>query len=726
MSWETTSKAGPVETGSMKVYKAPASGDQSIRSFYCTQTSSTFLPPPKKSNALTRAKTSSDSAGENSRDTTSTGLKVERFQSGYSDNYKPLFNNPSYDPVPHPLELPPYLQRQATVSRRLELEGDVFGSMTKTNFTKPPTPQPEVPVSVSMERTGYTRNAQSIFEDELKDADFKERSFMSSGPSPGSTMLPSMKLEAKKKNAIDAENDFKGPDRFSTTYRAFHTARPLPRGPKLASANEFVTDSILSIGSAEPSGFSRSVIPLSDHQASLKEAEKEEPSKEMIRALSRLPQLKEERAHRENPLIDDATYYEKHPEQAHNFTKKPPTISQLTYHKPPQVTGSEPVPESTEMTLSGYSLNQRPSLGYGFGSGELEEDYGMGHEALGMTQEEIRHVRETDPMEFEYLRNGTTMRSVYKVSYPGHSVGGRGDDELQSPPAMTRAFGTGSNGMRFASDAERKAYVGSMKARHLGIGTGNVLSATARSMGTTRESIPTLRKEHTGYSDNTAPSFRAREFRSEPLYLTPQQQTAAMVSKRLDYEGDVKTSIYKSDFKAPVKQKEERREFWNKTSIGRRSGSSDYNSDYTSGLGDTAAGARSFDTYSPPATAPSSYSSSYSSSSPPSSSSSRTRMMSTSQLSPALSERLALTMSRSGMKTSSQIGLGAASGLTPRSPLSSGLTTRSCHLESTMPQIKTKDASAIFTRPDDFIPSSVEIEKSGYTRSIGRNPILQN
>lgn len=51
------------------------------------------------------------------------------------------------------------------------------------------------------------------------------------------------------------------------------------------------------------------------------------------------------------------------------------------------------------------------------------------------------------------------------------------------------------------------------------------------------------------------------------LALTPKQQIQAMVSKRLDYEGDVKGTIYQTDYVAPQTMKEKRREFFKQTSI---------------------------------------------------------------------------------------------------------------------------------------------------------------
>ena len=41
----------------------------------------------------------------------------------------------------------------------------------------------------------------------------------------------------------------------------------------------------------------------------------------------------------------------------------------------------------------------------------------MGHEAESMTQQDIQKIRAQDPMEFEYLRIGNTLKSVSQLSY---------------------------------------------------------------------------------------------------------------------------------------------------------------------------------------------------------------------------------------------------------------------------------------------------------------------
>lgn len=410
MSWETSSKKGPVESASAKVVKPPAAGDPTIRSAYCTEVSSSYvkkdLPewarprkvPPGQVAATLRdiqpviptsaSQTTRSMKKEDNTLTTKSGEKIERFSSGYSTNIQPFRNGVAYDPIPHPLDLPPYLQRKALVSQRLELEGDVFGTMSQTSYTKPPIPEPSAPKSVAMELTGFAVNSKSGFEDDLKDADVAERDFQNTAVSPGSTMLPSMKLTAKKKNPLDAENDFRGPSRFSTTYNTYHKRFPMARGPNIHSANEFVTDSILSVGAPEPSGYSRSVVDLYAHQLSQKEAAQLEPSEEFIAQMDLGKSQKnkkgggkkggssddsEEGEGKPNPLIEDAAYYQTHPNITRNFRTVPPTISQLSYERPPQFSGNEAVPRNVFVEPTGATLAYNQSLGRTLGSGRKEE-----------------------------------------------------------------------------------------------------------------------------------------------------------------------------------------------------------------------------------------------------------------------------------------------------------------------------------------------------------------
>ena len=148
--WETSARSGPVESASKKVIaRAAKGGDPTIESPYCTEQSSSFckksLPdwarpravPPGQTAANPRDFTPNTTTGSGTSTMKSaSGMKVESYGTGFTTNRFPIYNETPYDPVPHPLTLPPNLQRQAQVSRRLELEGDVFGSMNSTTYTK--------------------------------------------------------------------------------------------------------------------------------------------------------------------------------------------------------------------------------------------------------------------------------------------------------------------------------------------------------------------------------------------------------------------------------------------------------------------------------------------------------------------------------------------------------------------------------------------------------------
>jgi hypothetical protein len=299
-------------------------------------------------------------------------------------------------------------------------------------------------------------------------------------------------------------------------------------------------------------------------------------------------------------------------------------------------------------------------------------------------------------MEFEYLRIGPKMQSVYTTSYTRYDTRPR-FGAADSPPDVSRrglgirtASSLGRSGP--LSDSDREALVGTMTARHRGLGCGHT--------------APTVRKEGSGYSKNVAPRMATREYHPEPLFLSPQQQTEAMVSKRLEYEGDIRSTIYQSDYVSPDDQRTQRREFFTNTAIGREipgtlslqasdelrllgprvqyGGSGRGSGGRTRTLGGG---------YPPTHTAFAASSDSFS------------------------SDAYGKVRATAPFITSTSIGLGAASPLTLLNEPKFQTAVRSMPISQ---------GPSIFTTPPDYIPPSVDMAKSGYTRSIGPNPILQD
>ncbi|KAK2962876.1 hypothetical protein BLNAU_2311 [Blattamonas nauphoetae] len=589
--WATSSRSGPIEKSGSSVAQPLAGGDHDIRSRWCTQSSSTYKwnkpmterklhhstahhtfpikrefrefkdeeEPFDQERSYTPVMSRSMKSANDTRGS-QTAPAIQRFSTGFSTNNPSHFKPPGYDPTPRPRALHPNLQQAAKVSRRLELEGDVFGSMSRTTYTKPPVPQPDAPEGVSMEPSGYSKNATCFYADELQRADREDTMKQRGGYSPAATMNAEMKLQAKKQNQIDAENDFRGPARFSTTYRAFHSKPVKSRGLTLTASNPYATETTqLAVGAPGDSGFSHSVVPLRSHTFSAEEAEAAQPSEEYIKQLHNLPKVEEEKTKQQNQLLDDALFYDKHPDQPRNFATKPPTISQLAFRRPPRATGSEAVPTDCRYDPTGYTLNQRPSLNKPLGSGALEDDGGMGHEFEALSAQQLARTRETDPMEYEYLRNGPKMQSVYRSSFVNHSQAANRERAMR-----TRQFGgTGGLGASTALyttappgsfEATREEKVGTMRDRHRGLGSGMT--------------IPNQVKEGSGFTSNNFPLYKTQVGKPEPVFLTPQQQTRALSSQKLDFEGDVRTTMYRSDFKSPQQQIRDKYNLMQNTSPG--------------------------------------------------------------------------------------------------------------------------------------------------------------
>ncbi|KAA6373110.1 MAG: hypothetical protein EZS28_031363 [Streblomastix strix] len=448
-----------------------------------------------------------------------------------------------------------------------------------------------IPRQAFIDDDGFTRNNYCGVANEFNKSDYADRDFMTSPVSPGASLLPAIKLEIKKKNPIQTENDFKGPSRLSTTYNTYHNEKILERAPHIRPANEYDQGIDLDIGPQEPSGFTHSVVELYEHRAVPKEMVAVEPSKEFVQHLKKLPHVAERRNKKTNPLVDDSAYYEKHPTQEKNFSSKPPTINKISYQNPPQFDGTEAVPRSVFIDESGYGVNYPPTLGRSLGSGAIEYDNGLGHEVEGVTPQSVKVVREKSPMEYEYLRLGPKLQSVYQVSYIDHhsphrpgaitkpSQTARKLDDydreremMKLTPASTREFTStinegrvvpqGGKGVNiFGGDtrqltvSERENIVGTLRDRHSGLGEGR--------------SVTNEFKEETGFTHNVLPVHSKIRWKPEPQYLSPEQQEKALVSKKLEYEGDVPTTIYKSDYVSPDDQKRQRREFLASTAIGR-------------------------------------------------------------------------------------------------------------------------------------------------------------
>ncbi|KAA6389328.1 MAG: hypothetical protein EZS28_015144 [Streblomastix strix] len=367
---------------------------------------------------------------------------------------------------------------------------------------------------------------------------------------------------------MKADNDLKGPSKFSTTYKTFHNVKPLERALQLHPINEYESDVQIDVGPLELTGFTHNIIQLYEHRAVPKEMVAVEPSSEFVEHLKKLPIVYMRRNKETNPLVDDSAYYEKYPNQEKNFNSKPPTIMKISYQNLPYFDGSEVVPRQVFMDKSGYSVNNMPAIGRPLGSGAYEFDNGLGHEVEGVTQQQVKLIRDKRPMEYEQLHLGRKIRSVYQTMYidplsphqPGsilrQSIMARRLDEydgnrditLQSP-ASTRVFqlsiidgrqipskGKGvellSGDTRLLTISERENIIGVMRDKHHGFSQGR--------------SVTNNFKEETGHSHNKG-----------------------LVSKRLEYEGDVPNTINKSDYISPDAQRTQRREYLANTAIGR-------------------------------------------------------------------------------------------------------------------------------------------------------------
>ncbi|KAA6369221.1 MAG: hypothetical protein EZS28_035253 [Streblomastix strix] len=316
-----------------------------------------------------------------------------------------------------------------------------------------------------------------------------------------------------------------------------------------------------------------------------------EPSSEFVEHLKKLPNVQMRRNKETNPLVDDSAYYEKYPNQEKNFNSKPPTIIKISYQNLPYFDGSEVVPRQVFMDKSGYSVNNISAIGRPLGSGAYEFDNGFGHEVEGVTQQQVKLMRDKRPMKYEQLHLGRKIRSAYQTNYidplsphrPGSilrpSIMAQRLDEydrnrditLQSP-ASTRVFqssiiedrqipskGKGvdllSGDTRLLTISERENIIGVMPDKHHGFSQGR--------------SVTNILKEETGHSHNVLPIYGNERWKPEPLYLSSEQQEKGLVSKRLEYEGDVPNTIYKSDYISPDAQMNQRREYLANTAIGR-------------------------------------------------------------------------------------------------------------------------------------------------------------
>eukprot|EP00771_Trimastix_marina_P001744 gnl/Trimastix_PCT/2838.p1 GENE.gnl/Trimastix_PCT/2838~~gnl/Trimastix_PCT/2838.p1 ORF type:complete len:466 (+),score=65.12 gnl/Trimastix_PCT/2838:38-1399(+) len=165
--------------------------DSDIRSFYCTTIASSFgktLPIVQR---------------------------IAKTRSGFSGNQRPFVSAPLYPTSTTPLELPKLLASKAKVSRRLEYEGDVFGSMYKTAYGAPVQSKgdEDIPSISTIEHSGFTSNSPQVA---LREA-------------PRDPNLhPRVVERMRRTNPIDAEHAGQGPLPFETTTRAAHRAQTAP------------------------------------------------------------------------------------------------------------------------------------------------------------------------------------------------------------------------------------------------------------------------------------------------------------------------------------------------------------------------------------------------------------------------------------------------------------------------------------------------------------------
>lgn len=201
------------------------------------------------------------------------------------------------------------------------------------------------------------------------------------------------------------------------------------------------------------------------------------------------------------------------------------------------------IPDAVVMEPSGFTGTIRPSpflsqTGEDETSASTREN--AARVASALPEKTIKEIRAKDPMEFEYLNIGPKMQTVYQTSYTGHRI---------RPHNRSLTETT-----QYVNDHP----IGTMEERHDGLGSGLA--------------DPSATKEVTGYSDNNLPAYRDRRLKLGEQHLRPKEQVQALVSRRLDLEGDGKigSTIYKSDFVSPTAQKVNKRNFFITTAIGRQ------------------------------------------------------------------------------------------------------------------------------------------------------------